>query len=110
MKTFVADHGWMCRIERAKAGMKKRYLIFCCTPYCLHREMRAFLNNHEKVTIRHAGRIIIDGNSEHWFIQDGNKNKEKFYGMLLTDYRTCGNYTLDDTLASILESHKGRME
>ena len=84
----------------------KRYLIFCCCRNCLRKEMNDLIDHSNIDKIGFTEQTVYIGDSEYRFYSDINANKEKLYGMLFTDYRTCGNYKLELQLVAILESHK----
>lgn len=61
---------------------------------------------HFPVVINRAKRTIITmADEEYRFIQDGNRDKERFYGLLFYSYRTCGNYSIDERLKALLDTH-----
>jgi len=89
--------------------MKERHLVFCCTWACIKKEMSMLLQKYPTgAKINYSSQIIYAGEKEYRFYSDINTHKEKLYGILFTDYRTCENYDLDPRLESILLAYRGR--
>lgn len=84
----------------------KRHLIFCCNYECLKAEMRKVIT--EGSFIKYTESVVINNDDEYRFYSQINNKKEKVYGILLDDYKTCGNYLLDERLEAILRSHMNR--
>jgi hypothetical protein len=84
--------------------MKRIHIIFCCNTNCVHKEMDDLIKATIDPIINMTERTIRLGEDEYRFVQYGNINKERFYGLLIHDYRDCGNYHIDARLKSILDT------
>lgn len=87
----------------------KRHLVFCCNYHCLKVEMSKTIEANRPVRyISFSDNVVRAGDDEYRFYSQINDNKEKIYGLLLNDYRTCDNYLIDNNLKFILKTHMGR--
>lgn len=95
--------------------MKRVHLIFCCSYQCLIKEMRDFAKSlriqGKEFTTKSPDDVIIVADNEwkfedeYRFAANANEHREKFYGLLLHDYKTCGHFDLDPQLVAYLNTH-----
>jgi hypothetical protein len=58
-----------------------------------------------KCKVNMTEKVITDGDDQYMFYSQINDQPERIYGLLLSDYQTCGNYKLDRRVKGMLDTH-----
>ena len=83
----------------------KTHIIFCCNWQCKYREIYNLISIIGEKVIFKGDSELLCKEDRYLFIVDVNKNPERIFGLLITDYRRCEHYLVHKRVLQYCDTH-----